>query len=106
MEQSFSKTSVPIIGVWRLISFEIQKGAGEVIYPFGENVQGSIINTESGHFSVQVLRPGRPQFASGDQMKETIEEIEAKYKGFISYYGIYEFDSENGSLNCQVIGQN
>jgi hypothetical protein len=54
LEKSLSQPSLPIIGAWRLISFEIQKADGEVIYPFGENAQGSIIYTESGRFSAQV----------------------------------------------------
>ena len=95
MEQSLSQTSVPIIGVWKLISFELQKADGEVVYPFGKNPQGSVIYTEAGNFSGQLMRPDRPQFASGDQMKGTAEEIEANYKGFISYFGSYEFDGES-----------
>jgi len=104
MEQSLSQALVPLIGAWKLISFEIQKADGEVIYPFGENAQGSIIYTETGLVSAQVMRPGRPLFASGDMMQGTTEEIEANYKGFISYYGPYEFDSENGFVVHHVEG--
>ena len=104
MEQSLSQPPVPIAGAWKLISFEIQKADGEVIYPFGENAQGTIVYAESGRFSVQVMRPGRPQFASGDQMRGTAEEIEANYKGFISYYWRYEFDSEHGFVVHHVEG--
>ena len=104
MEQSLSQPSVPIVGAWKLISFEIQKADGQLIYPFGENAQGTIVYAESGRFSVQVMRPGRPQFASGDQMRGTAEEIEASYKGCISYYGHYEFDAENGFVVHHVEG--
>ena len=103
-DQMQSQNPVPIIGAWKLISFEIQQPNGEVVYPFGENAQGSIIYTESRRFSVQVMRPERPQFTSGDQMKGTAEEIEASYKGCISYYGPYEFDSENGFIVHHVEG--
>ncbi|MBT8358139.1 MAG: lipocalin-like domain-containing protein [Deltaproteobacteria bacterium] len=104
MEQSFSQALVPIIGAWKLISFEIQMADSEVSYPFGENAQGSIIYTETGLVSAQVMLPGRPLFASGDMMQGTTEEIEANYKGFISYYGPYEFDSENGFVVHHVEG--
>lgn len=104
MERNLSQTSVPIIGAWKLISFETQKADGEVIRPFGENAQGSIIYTESGRFSAHVMRPDRPQFASGDQMKGTAEEIETNYKGFVSYYGHYEFDGQNGFVVHHVEG--
>jgi hypothetical protein len=104
MEQSLSQALVPLIGAWKLISFEIQQADGVVIYPLGENAQGSIIYTETGLVSAQVMCPGRPLFASGDMMQGTTEEIEANYKGFISYYGRYEFDSENGFVVHHVEG--
>ena len=103
MGKEVSQNSVPLIGAWRLTSF-IRKTDDEVIYPFGENAQGSLIYTETGRFSGQVMRPDRPQFVSEDLMKGTAEEIEANYKGFISYYGRYEFDGENGIVVHHVEG--
>ena len=103
MGKEVSQNSVPLIGAWRLTSF-IRKTDDEVIYPFGENAQGSLIYTETGRFSGQVMRPDRPQFVSEDLMKGTAEEIEANYKGFISYYGHYEFDGENGIVVHHVEG--
>ena len=99
-----SQDSVLLIGTWKLISFEIRKSDGGIAYPFGENAQGSISYTECRRVSVQVMCPDRPQFTSGDQMKGTSEEIEANYKGFISYYGFYELDSENGFVVHHVEG--
>ena len=104
MQNSLSQKSAPIVGAWKLISFEIRKEDGEVIYPYGQNAYGSIIYTESGRFSAQVMRPGRPQFAAGDQMKGTPEEIKANYEGVVSYFGPYEFDAENGFVLHHVEG--
>ncbi len=104
MEQDLSQNSAPIVGAWKLISFEIRKDDGQVIYPYGEDAQGSIIYTESGRFAAQVARPDRPEIAAGDQMKGTAEEIKANYEGFISYYGPYEFDRENGFVLHHVEG--
>jgi len=104
MEQNFSENPVPIIGAWKLVSFEIQNSNGVVTYPFGEDAQGSIIYTESGRFAAQAMRPDRPRFESGDQLKGTTEEIKANYEGFISYYGHYEFDAENGFVIHHVQG--
>ena len=95
---------IPIIGVWKLISFEIQKENGEVVYPFGKSAQGSLIYTDSGRFSAQVMRPDRPRFASGDQLRGTNEEIKANYEGFVSYYGPYEFDRKKGFVIHHVEG--
>jgi hypothetical protein len=96
--------SIPIIGVWKVVSFETRRSNGEVTYPFGKDAQGSIIYTESGRFSVQLMRTGRPRFASADQMKGTSEEVEANFKGVISYYGRYEFDGEDGFVIHHVEG--
>jgi hypothetical protein len=104
MEKKLSENTPPVVGAWKLISFEIRRADGEVTYPFGQNAQGSIIYTDSGRFSGQVMRPDRPRFVSGDQLKGTAEEIRANYEGFISYYGSYEFDAQNGFVIHHVEG--
>lgn len=104
MEQNLSQDSVPIIGAWKLVSFEIRNDNGDVTYPFGENAQGSIIYTETGRVAAQLMRPNRPQLAAGDQMKGAAEEIKANYEGFISYFGPYEFDAEEGFVLHHVEG--
>lgn len=98
------QNSAPMVGAWKLTSLKVQKANGEAIYPFGKNARGSIIYTDSGRFSAQVMRPDRPRFKSGDQMKGTSEEIKASYEGFVSYYGSYEFDNENGFIIHHVEG--
>jgi Lipocalin-like domain len=93
-----------IVGVWRLVSFEFRKEDGNVIYPFGAQARGSFIYTESGRFSIQLMRIDRPRFVIADQMQGTPEEIEASYKGSISYFGTYEVDTENGVILHHVEG--
>jgi hypothetical protein len=97
-------TSNAIIGAWKLVSFEFRKDNGSVIYPFGAEARGSVIYTESGRFSGQLMRINRPKFAIPDQMQGTPEEIEANYKGSISYFGTYEIDTDKGEVNHFVEG--
>jgi hypothetical protein len=104
MQHSLSQDSAGIVGAWKLISFEIRKENGGVLHPYGENARGSIIYTESGRFAAQVMRPDRPQFGAGDQMKGTPEEIKANYEGVISYFGPYELDAEKGFVLHHVEG--
>ncbi len=92
METKTSMDIAPIVGAWELASFEIRRENGEVIYPFGENAKGSIIYTNTSRFSAQVMRADRPPFASEDQMAGTPEEVDANFKGVISYYGTYTID--------------
>lgn len=87
-----------VIGAWRLVTFEFRKADGNVIYPYGEKARGSIIYTESSRYSAQLMRKDRPRFAISDQMMGTPSEIEANYKGSISYFGTYEVDIENGFI--------
>ena len=94
----------PIVGAWKLVTFEFRKDDGSVIYPFGAEARGSVIYTESGRFSGQLMRIDRPRFAIPDQMKGTPEEIEANYKGSISYFGTYEVDSDKREINHYVEG--
>jgi hypothetical protein len=104
MNQNASQTAQAIIGAWRLISFEIERDDGTVIRPFGTDAQGSIIYTDSGRFSAQVMRRGRPSFAAGDQLRGTPEEMEASYRGCISYYGSYQLDAGGGCVMHRVEG--
>ena len=96
--------NMELVGAWKLITFEFRKEDGEVIYPFGAEAQGTIIYTESGRYSGQLMRKDRPRFAIADQMKGTTEEIEFTYKGSISYFGTYEVDPENKVINHYVEG--
>lgn len=91
-------SSNTIVGAWRLISFEFRKEDNSIIHPFGKEARGSFIYTESGRFSGQLMRKDRAKFVIPDQMQGTSEEIEASYKGSISYFGTYEVDIENGAI--------
>ena len=95
---------LPIVGAWRLITFEFRQGDGNVIYPFGEQARGSIIYTESGRYSAQLMRIDRPRFASSDQMQGTQGEIEANYQGCISYFGTYEIHPQDSLIIHHVEG--
>ena len=93
-----------LVGAWRLLTFEFRKKDGSVIYPFGENARGSIIYTEAGRYSAQLMRRDRPRFAIPDQMQGSTHETAAAFKGCISYFGSYEFDHENSLITHYVEG--
>lgn len=93
-----------IVGAWRLVTFEFRKENGDVIHPFGAEMRGSFIYTDTGRFSVQLMQIDRPKFESKDQLRGSHAEIEASYKGSISYFGTYEVDIENKEINHRVEG--
>ena len=93
-----------LAGVWRLVSSEFTTSSGKVIYPLGEDALGLAIFTESGYMSAQLMRQGRPAFASGDQASATPEEIQAALQGYVAYYGHCEVDVEQQTLTTYVEG--
>ncbi len=96
MQKNFSTQAIPLIGVWKLISFEARREGEEASFPFGKDAKGLLIYTDVGRFSVQMMRANRPKFASGDQQKGTVEEVTQCFTGSISYFGRYEFDANGG----------
>lgn len=86
------------------MSLESRPENGEVVYPFGEAVQGQLIYTASGRMSAQLMRSGRPRFTGGDPMKGTAEEIEASFKGCGTYYGTYAVHLDEGFVEHHVEG--
>jgi len=93
-----------LIGAWRLVTFEFKKGNGDIIYPFGAEAVGSMIYTESGHYSGQLMRNDRLMLKSKDQLKATDEEARSNFEGCISYFGTYEIDKDASTIIHHVTG--
>jgi hypothetical protein len=104
MESEHIKTVKQLAGVWRLVSSQFRTSGGEVIYPLGEDALGQAIFTETGFMSGQLMRQGRPQFASGNQASGTAQEMEAALQGYVAYYGTCEVDVEKQTLTTHVDG--
>lgn len=94
----------PFAGTWKLISSEMRTSGGEVHYPLGQDCIGRIFFDASGNLSAQLMQVGRPEFATGDMMAGTEEEMVAAYKGFVSFWGAYQFDSETKQLTYVIEG--
>jgi hypothetical protein len=84
-------SSNPLVGTWRLISFESRTLDGEVSYPLGEDAVGYIAYTEDGYVFVAIMRPGRPPFATADLFSGNTAEKAAAAETYVSYCGRYEF---------------
>lgn len=97
-------STAPFAGTWKLISSEMRTAGGEIHYPLGENCRGRIIFDADGNFAAQLMRPGRPEFASGDIVRGTDEEIRAAYSGYVSFWAKIEVDEANKVLTYEVEG--
>jgi hypothetical protein len=56
----------PLVGTWRLVSFEMRDEDGRVTHPLGGDAVGFITYTPDGHMAVQFGRADRARLAVGD----------------------------------------
>jgi Lipocalin-like domain len=85
-------TSNPLIGTWRLISWENRSVDGQKIsYPLGKDAVGYIMYNEDGYMFVAISRPNRVKFAAGDLLGGSTEEKVQAADTYVSYCGRYEF---------------
>ncbi len=88
-----------LIGAWKLLSYVEKPVDGSApFYPMGEEPQGIIMYTPDGYMSAQLMRPGRPPFASGDWFRGSDEEIKKEALGYIAYCGPFHTDEEKQTL--------
>ena len=79
-----------LVGAWTLEAFDIEKTSGDKA-PWGKNVQGLLIYTESGHVSVSINR---------DVNEETQNADKAVLDSLLFYAGTYSIDGE--TINHKV----
>jgi hypothetical protein len=85
-------TTNPLIGTWRLISWENRSVDGQKIsYPLGKDAVGYIMYNEDGYMFVAISRPNRVRFAAGDLLGGSTEEKVQAANTYVSYCGRYEF---------------
>ena len=83
-----------LTGTWKAKSFVVKRQNQAIPHPFGENPGGQLIYTANGRFSTQLRQRGRLPVRSGDIMDASHEEMTSGFRGFISYYGTYDFDPD------------
>ena len=92
------------VGAWKLVNSEMRVANGDVHYPLGEDCDGRLIFDTEGNFTAQLMRVGRPEFASGDILRGTPEEVQAAYEGFVSFWGASEVDASQDMMSYVVEG--
>ena len=94
----------PLAGTWVL-------KAAEVIFPdgthatdtaYGKNAKGILMIDEDGQYSLQIFRPDRLKFASGDKKKGTPEEYESALLGISTHIGHIKIDTVNNILQFNI----
>ncbi len=92
----------PLIGTWRLISYEARTGDGAVSYPLGKNPSGFILYSEDGYMSVTMMSANRTNYASSDLRAGTPEEKLAAAETYLSYSGRYTFEGDRVLHHVEV----
>ena len=87
-----------LIGAWRLAEFSVIAGDGSLTHPMGEDLDGLIIYSPDGYMSGQLMKLGRPEYASGDMEHGTTEELAAAAAGYLAYSGPFYVDEEAATL--------
>jgi lipocalin-like protein len=67
-------TSNPLIGTWRLLSWENRSVDGQISYPLGKDAVGYILYSQDGYMFVAIMRPNRLRFVAGDLLSGSTEE--------------------------------
>ena len=101
---AYNQSPSPVIGRWRLIAVEAHDDAGSVSYIFGRHPQGQVMYDAAGNVYVLLFDPDRPQFASGDRLRGTSQEIQSAFEGSVAYYGRYTLDQAAGRVTHHVLG--
>lgn len=92
-----------IVGTWRLMSYELRNGNGEIIRPMGPNAQGQIIYDRAGNMSCHLVNPNPPARPS-DVADGAAYETRVSYDRYSSYFGSYEIDAAKNEVRHHVLG--
>ena len=84
-------TSNPLIGTWRLISWENRSIDGQISYPLGKDAMGYLMYNQDGYMCVAIMRPQRAPFAAADLLGGNPAEQAHAAETYVSYCGQYEF---------------
>jgi len=70
---------------------------------FGPTPKRAVHVHREGHFSINIVRPGRPKFASNNRATGTPEQNKETVVANISTFGDYMVNSD-GSINLEIVG--
>jgi hypothetical protein len=74
-----------LVGTWNLDScVELPVDRSAPVNPMGERPMGIIMHTLDGYMSAQLIRSGRPNFASGGWFHGTTEEYQEEPSTYIA----------------------
>jgi hypothetical protein len=103
--RSGSQASVlPFAGTWILKAAQVilPDGTHATDPGLGIDAKGVLMIDADGQYSLQIFRPDRPQFASGDKKKGTPKEYESALLGISTHIGHIKIDTVNKVLQFNI----
>jgi Lipocalin-like domain len=86
--------SNPLVGTWKLVSWENRSLDGAVSHPLGQDASGYIAYNKDGYVFVAIMRLARRPFVAGDLLSATTAEKAEAAETYVSYCGRYEFHGD------------
>lgn len=97
-----SKSTMPLVGVWRLLRYVDTPDGAEPVHAFGEKPVGQFLFTKEGQFSINIMRnPPAPATASVDIDPDACIPV-----WYCSYFGTYELAKNGRQWLAHVDGGN
>lgn len=96
--------ALQLVGSWTPVVIENVRPDGSRAYPYSSTPKGILIFTGDGHFSLHVLKPGIPHYASNNRSQGTAEENKATVQGGIHFFGTYTVHTSDDSFTLHIAG--
>jgi hypothetical protein len=84
-------TNNPLVGTWKLVSWENRSLDGGISYPLGEDAVGYLTYNQDGYMFVAMMRPDRTEFAAGDLLRASAQEKAHAAETYVTYCGRYDY---------------
>ena len=86
-----AQSAKDVVGTWTIASADA----------FGPTPKGALIFDANGRYSLMLMRPDLPKYASNNRTKGSPEEYQAIGSGSISYYGTYSVSGSDLILRIE-----
>lgn len=93
-----------LIGTWKLVSATYRRPNGEFVDFVGERPLGALMYDARGNMQVQLMRRGRPAFATNDRVGGTPQEAKGALDGYLAYFGKFTVDEKNSTVTHHIEG--
>src|SRR4051794_26566232 len=83
-----AQDAMNLAGTWSVVSVVADQD-GSKVQPYGPNPKGILMFDQAGRYSLLLLRPDLPKFASNNRTKGSAEENKAVVEGSNAHFGTY-----------------